>query len=272
MRVVNSDTGFLYFQKIFKQLMVDQSTIVVWQISPDNGKRQVRNSKINSLNFENGKLFLEIFDADIRGELPLYCFVEDGALIFKSKVMDVLDKSLGISIPQEIKALEESEVEDLKVTIGRDVSSILRLKTLTDDPDIIPSDKIRVKSMAERTARDQELLNNEFGPIDLDEEDRLFADKRESPRARPRIEKFVKVAKLSGIGPALHKLFDLSRGGMGFIIHDDSAFSKGEEIHIVGFNDFDLDDPLVGTIMSIRPIDGAQSEFKVGVKFTEGQD
>jgi hypothetical protein len=82
----------------------------------------------------------------------------------------------------------------------------------------------------------------------------------------------VKVAKLNGTGQALHKLFDLSRGGMGFIIHDDGIFSKGEEIRIVGFNDFDLDDPLVGMIMSIRPIDGAQSEFKVGVKFNEGQD
>jgi hypothetical protein len=182
------------------------------------------------------------------------------------------DLTLGISVPNEIKLLEESEVLVVKGSTGRDMSDVWKVKRLSDTPDTIPSDVLRVKSMAERSARDQELLNQEFTPVDLDEEDKLFADKRESPRARPKAEKQVKVAKLKGSGPATYKLFDLSRGGMGFIINDDFTFSRGEDIHIVGFNDFDLDDPLVGTIMSIRPIDGAQSEFKVGVKFSEGQD
>jgi hypothetical protein len=40
----------------------------------------------------------------------------------------------------------------------------------------------------------------------------------------------------------------------------------------MGFNEFLLDDPLIGKVMSIRPMDEHQVEFKVGVKFTEGQD
>ena len=58
---------------------------------------------------------------------------------------------------------------------------------------------------------------------------------------------------------------------MGFVSFDETEFPKGSDIRVVGFNDFELDDPLFGQIMSIRPIDGVLSEFKIGVKFSEGQ-
>ena len=59
---------------------------------------------------------------------------------------------------------------------------------------------------------------------------------------------------------------------MGLISTLDANFSKGQDIKIVGFNEFELDDPLFGQVMSVRPIDNNQIEFKVGVKFSEGQD
>jgi c-di-GMP-binding flagellar brake protein YcgR len=130
---------------------------------------------------------------------------------------------------------------------------------------------MRVKSMAQRSVRDQELLNLEMG-LTLDEEDKLFAAQRESPRARPKDDKWVKVLRSQGQSPLVYKLFDLSRGGLGFVSAVESEFTKGSLIYIVGFNDYDLDDPLIGTIMSIRSMDGNLGEFKVGIKFTEGQD
>ena len=124
--------------------------------------------------------------------------------------------------------------------------------------------------MAQRSNRDQQLLKSEFG-LTVDEEDKLFAGQRAAPRARPKDDKWVKVVR--GIGEAAlpYKLFDLSQGGMGFVSFDETEFPKGSDIHVVGFNDFELDDPLLGTIMSIRPMDGVLSEFKIGVKFSEGQ-
>ena len=272
MRVIKSDTGFLYYEKIFKQLMADQSKLVLWQFSPVDGKREISSSRINAFHMESGKIFFEIDPkVNVKAELPIYCFAEDGRIIFKTTIDNILDTNLSVTIPDEIKVLEDPEVILIKGKTGTDYSTLWKSNQLTSMPADTGPDIMRVKSMAQRSTRDQELLNNEFG-LTLDEEDRLFADKRESPRARPKKDKWVKIALSQSDGPSIYKLFDLSQGGMAFVGFDESEFEKGAEVKIVGFNDFDLDDPLIGKIMSIRPIDGVESEFKFGVKFSEGQD
>src|SRR5690606_8788403 len=103
-------------------------------------------------------------------------------------------------------------------------------------------------------------------------EDRLFADKRESPRARPQKDKRVKLKLKDTEQNYTYKLFDLSRGGMGFICEVETIFKKGDTILVLGFDDFELDDPIFGKVMSVRPIDGESSQWKLGVKFEDGQD
>jgi c-di-GMP-binding flagellar brake protein YcgR len=115
------------------------------------------------------------------------------------------------------------------------------------------------------------VLLQEF-KLNFDEEEKFYASKRESPRARPELDKWVKVMKADADGPQLYKLFDLSRGGMAFIAEMHSEFIKDSDVFIVGFDEFDLDDALVGKVMSIRPLDELELTFKVGVKFSEGQD
>lgn len=271
MRVIKPDTGFLYYEKLFKQLMTNQCDVVVWQISPETGKRQISRSHITTYHLESKKIYFQMSAEEaFTSSLPLYCYAEDGPLIFKAEVQGLFDNSLCVGYPDEIKLLEEPDVTVVKGSLGGVISDVWRTKRLDVSPADLGPDYMKVKSMSERSSRDQELLNNEFG-VTLDEEDKMFADKRESPRARPKDDKWVKVAKIAGDGPQVFKLFDLSRGGMGFITFDAEEFQKGSDIHIVGFNDFDLDDPLVGKIMSIRPIDGTV-EYKIGVKFSEGQD
>jgi hypothetical protein len=271
MRVIKSDTGFLYYEKIFKQLMNNQSPLVVWQLSRE-GERQITHTLLNSYHMESGKLFFDIESKEkVQEDLPIYCYAEAGPLIFKAEIQDLYETNISVNMPQEIKILEDAEAILIKGNTGEDLSDVWKVKRLEIGPIDTSPDIMKVKSMSERSTRDQDLLNNEFG-LSVDEEDKLFAEKRESPRARPKIDKWVKVAKLAGNGPEMFKLFDLSRGGLGFVAFSETEFTKGSEIHIVGFNDFDLDDPLVGKIMSLRPIDGTQSEFKIGVKFSEGQD
>ncbi len=272
MRVIKSNTGFLFYEKIFQQLMANQCDLVVWQLLPDSGKRQISRSRLNAFHMESQKLFFEIDSQNvIERSLPLYCFAEDGPIIFKANIHEMYDSNISVIYPEEIRVLEDPDVVLVKGSTGQDLSPIWKVKRLDVAPVDSGLDIMRVKSMAQRSSRDQELLNNEFG-LSVDEEDKLFADKRESPRARPKVDKWVKVAKLQSEGPVTYKLFDLSQGGMGFVCFNESEFSKGSEIHIVGFNEFDLDDPLIGKVMSIRPIDGELNEFKVGVSFSEGQN
>ena len=275
MRVIKSDTGFLFYEKLFKQLMANQCNLVVWQLSPENGERLISKSKLNAFHMESGRLYFEVDRKKLlNDELPLYCFSEDGLVIFKSFVQEITDKTISVSLPDEMKLLEDAEVVSIKRSTGQDLARPWKTKKLDTSPIHkvgTTHDVMRVKSMAQRSNRDQELLKNEFG-LTVDQEDILFAGKRESPRARPKDDKWVKIVKLETDSPSTYKLFDLSKGGMAFVCFSSAEFSVATEIRIVGFNDFNLDDPLIGKVMSIRPIDGTSSDFKVGVSFSEGQN
>lgn len=270
MRVIKSDTGFLAYEKIFKQLMANHSDVVVWQVMPLDKSRQQTQMLIKTLYPETNSFYLQFKNKiDLSEQLLLYAYAPAVPMIFRTEILELHDSGVTLGVPSEITVFEDADVNLVK-GLKESISSVWSSKRDSTYTENLGSDVMKVKSMAQRSTRDQELLNNEFG-LTVDEEDKMFADKRESPRARPKDEKFVKIAKLQGNGPEVFKLFDLSRGGMGFITFDETEFTKGSDIHIVGFNDFDLDDPLVGKIMSIRPMDGT-AEYKIGVKFSEGQD
>lgn len=271
MRVIKSDTGFLFYEKIFKQLMNNQLDLIVWQVK-GLGKREISHSRLNSFHMASGKLFLEGINENlISADLPIYCYVEGGPIIFKSVIEGLSNKTLSLSLPPEIRVLEEPDIQIIKGKFGSGLDDgIWKVKRLDLGVEEDQSDIYVVKSMSERSNRDQELLNNEFG-VSLEEEDKIFAGHRSSPRTRPKVDKWVKIAAVKGDGPDIYKLWDLSRGGMSYIAFSENEFTKGGVIHVVGFNEFDLDDPLVGMVMSVRPVDETLSEFKVGIKFNDGQ-
>jgi hypothetical protein len=272
MKIINPETGFLVYNKIFKYLLAKHSVVVLWQVSPESGSRQIYESHINAYNFESKKIFFELNTFGLLNtNSSIYGYIEDGGIIFKTSIDEVREVSVCLQLPSEIKLLEVSEFKKMEKTLGSAASDVWRVKSKFLKPDKPAPDYMRVKSMAQRSNRDQELLNNEFG-LSLDEEDKIFASQRESPRARPKDDKWVKVVMRNSGEAILYKLFDLSRGGMGFLCSGETEFQKGESIEVKGFNDYELDDPLLGEVMSIRPMDSDMSEFKVGVKFSDGQD
>ncbi len=272
MKDIRFETGFLIYKKIFKQLVAYQSKVVLWQISPESGSRQITETHVNSFNFETKHLYFEHNARKfLKATLPVYGYVEEGALIFKTTIEPSSDNNLTLRVPDQISLIQEEEMMILDTIASKVISNIWRSKRLDTTADDLGSDFMRVKSMSQRSSRDQELLNQEMG-LTLDQEDKLYADQRESPRARPKDDKWVKVMRSQGEMPLVYRLFDLSRGGLGFISAVENEFTKGSLIYVVGFNDYDLDDPLIGSIMSIRSMDGNLGEFKVGIKFTEGQD
>lgn len=271
MRVIKSDTGILAYQKIFKQIKSHHSPVVIWQVSPETGERQVLESRLTSFHLESGLIHFELPKGKTLSKDSLvFVYVEDGPLIFKSALKDLSDLALSLEIPAEIKLLEDPEAVEVKKNIGQEVSTVWKTKRVPIDVDK-SLDIMRVKRMAQRTSRDQTYLNQEFN-LSLDEEDRIFADKRESPRARPKVQKSVKVQVSGDDNVYSLKLFDLSQGGIGFICGKPEIFPKGTEIQVVGFEDFNLDDPLIAEVMSLRPLDSKGIEFKIGCKFAEGQD
>jgi hypothetical protein len=269
MRVIKSDSGFLAFQKLFKSIQANNSSITVWQVT-GSGERKISLSRLNSFHLESALLHFELpTDNVIDKLLPLYVYSEDCQFIFKSDITDVKQNVFSLIFPSEIKLLEEPDVTVVHGKTGVDLSTVWKTKRAQIEEERKP-DYMRVKSMSERSSRDQEFLNNEFNPT-LDEEDKLYADKRETPRARPKIDKFVKIKTLTSDEVHLFKLFDLSQGGIGFITMEPQLFPKGDLVRVVGFEEFNLDDPLIARIMSSRSIDDTQIDFKCGCKFEDGQ-
>ncbi len=269
MRVIKSDSGFLTYQKIFSHIQSNHSPVVIWQVN-GSGERNISESRLNSFHLQTKLLHFELpSDYQMKADLPLYCYSEDGQFIFKTDIKDVRNNVFSLQVPIEIKLLEDPDVTFIKGSSGVDLAPVWRTKRLIIDEDQKP--EMIVKAMSERSARDQEYLNMEF-QLTLDEEDKMYADKRETPRARPKVDKFVKLLAETSEQQHYLKLFDLSQGGMGFITLEPDLFPKGSKILVLGFDEFDLDDPLIGQIMSHRPIDDGQIEFKIGCKFDEGQD
>lgn len=271
MKVINSDTGFLAYQKIFSSLMANQIKLMVWQYVPDTGKRNVTEIRISAFNLESKSIHVECKkEFPIDAAQLMYFYSEEAQLIFKTNLQEMRDNNFSVNIPEEIKLLDEPDFEEAYTHVKSGLEkSEWRVKRIGFGYNELGTDVMRVKSMSQRSSRDQDFLNQEFHPVNLDEEEKMFASKREAPRARPKANKKVKI--LVKDEAKVYKLFDLSQGGMGFLTDSFEDFDTGSQVRVIGFDDFNLDDPLIGTIKNVRPLEGAQVEFKVGVKFDEGQ-
>lgn len=265
MKVITPDAGLASYKKIFKEMQDQKQKVVFWQVY--QGKRTISETVLVSSNAEAQLMNYLPPDQEFVLSLPVFFYVEDQALIYKAQVEALTQTSLSLKFPLEMKLLDaESEVAtfmDYKV-------KTFWSSTTTSGTERI-NDYVKVKSMKERSSRDQELLQQEFDYAGLDAEDKLFADKRESPRVRPKADKLVRLVRKGESKLHVMKLFDLSRGGMGFLTFKADDFPKNTEVFVTGFDAFDLDDPLIGTIVAHRPIEGS-SEVKIGVKFNDGQE
>lgn len=272
MRIIKSDSsGIQVYQKLLKHIHANNTQLLVWQVLPETGQRNITHSRLSSYHIEIGLLKFELLsEYNILSELPLYCYSEEDQFIFKTDVRETTIKALTVGLPLEIQLLDEPDVTVIRGA-GVSISTKWKTKRFQMGPENY-NDYMKVKSMAERSSRDQEFLNNEFNSVSLDEEDKMFADKRETPRAKPKSDKWVKVSSDTSEGTHTLKLYDLSQGGMSFITRDSHFFPKGAKVKVFGFDQFNLDDPLIAQVMSHRPVDDKESEFKIGCKFDEGQD
>lgn len=268
MKIINPDSGFLSYEKPFKQIQSAKSLLIVWQVFPENGKRVVNETTLTSYDLTTQVLYLSSVNDFLDPSLPLFFFAEEQNLIFKANVVEVKDDYFSTSFPAEMKVIEVADFQVIKTNTGMDLEGMWKSRSRYKTG-VHPS-QWGVKAMAERSSRDQDFLNTEFDHLSLDEEEKLFADKRESPRVKPKAQKLVKVVKKGETEVNFFDLFDLSRGGMAFLTTIPENYPKGSEIYITGFDTFDLDDPLVGTVMSHRALD-EKFDVKVGVKFVEGQ-
>ena len=272
MRLIKSDSGFLLYQKIFRQLLAHNSLILLWQVRLETGERKVVEARLNSFHMDTGLIHLETPRGnDLNLSFPIYCYSRDAQFIFKTEIKNLKLNVVSILLPEELQLLETPDVSYVhgSGSGGENLSNIWMSRVAKSDASP-PKNYVVVKSMRDRTARDQEFLTHKLY-LTLDEEDKIYAEKRKSPRKRPKANRKVKIKSNHSDEIYRLKLFDLSQGGIGFITAEAYLFSTGTSISIIGFEDFKLDDPLVATVVSQRSTDLTMTEFKIGCKFNEGQ-
>ena len=253
--------------KLFRHLKSQHVPFLIWQIV--GNERIMIDSFLNTFNYESKLLYFEQnLKVKFHQHHPVYCYAENLQMLFTASINESAEKFLSLIMPEEVKILSEDDHKTIQANTGLKVADSWKVKSLNIDRIMQQSG---VKSMAERSERDKDFLSTELQPVSLDEEDKLYADKREAPRARPKKEKYIKLRLEEKRDTHYLKLFDLSQGGLSFITHNLNEFPKGSTIQILGFDSFDLDDPLIGRVMSHRAIDELEVEWKVGVKFDDGQ-
>lgn len=256
MKNVTAEEGFLVFQKFFTDLLRLEAEVVVWQVSEIDGRRTIHRTVLTSFKYEQGRLHLqnkEGKDFDFNDDV-LFCWAEKDGVIFKTKQLEKDNSGISLQLPEKLCFLEGPELTVIKgATVLKTDIGLWKVKRLGD----------------ERSGHDQELLEKGLEAMTSDDEEKLYADKREAPRVRAKGERRIKVCVEGDEDTALdHVLYDLSRGGLAFVVEVEDHFKKGDTIHVLEIEKAPLDSPLIGEVMSVRALDNDEG-FKIGIKFVE---
>ncbi len=251
MKNVTSQDGYIVFQKFFTDLVKRETVVVVWQISAD-GTRRVHNCVLSSYKYEAGILnFLTHAGQGLQLEAAeVYCYSKNEAVIFKTQL-----RGQAVQMPGVLCFLEGPDIQVIKASVGID----------------LPDGYMRGKIMAtQKSQRDQALFDEQLAKISTSQEDKIFADKREAPRLRPKEDKIITCQRAGE--PDMSQnflLFDLSRGGLGFKIIEEGLFGRGQFVEITALEGQVLDQPLIGEVMSVRDLAPEDVGWKVGIKFVD---
>lgn len=274
MRTVDKIHAAQEYFKYFQSLIADQRPARIWQLDENSHKRSLYRVTLLSCRREENVLKAESLEKFREFALPekdVYFYVESFQLLFKAPKLQVDGLVLTGELPEVLKILDEKEHEQI-VSAFKKMEPIAQEESL--DYSLGNGKKKKGYSFEaqageqERSERDKAIFENELSFVTLDEEDRLYADKRDAPRARPPEGKMVTMQLADGSKPAgAYSLFDLSRGGLAILTFSDEDFNPGDIVHIQAFDQEVLDSPMVAEIKSVRSADDQGVQYKVGMMF-----
>lgn len=299
MKTINLNSDLPEFHEYFGNVLNKKYGVLVWQVDPASQKRTIFHSHISSYEENEETLsFNTVNDGAYEFEAhALYFYIENTMSIFKSEQISIQNNFLSVKYPDELKFLDEMEDDKLKAVFSAIDPDYVKVPPTFHE---IQSSKEKGYSFLSGSApekkgpewnrvdgsgrtsnisthmvgkmnqssHDNDIFEKELSFVTLDEEDLKFQDDREAPRARPPEGKMVLVQKRDGTGPQESlPLFDLSRGGMGFMVFSQDAYSKGDIIDVKGFDTSKFDAPMIAIIRSVREADEMGIQYKIGLQF-----
>lgn len=277
------------YKNFFSEIAESNTAIISWQVGEDQS-RTIRTCQISSFEIENN--FFESVFIDKKNDLfnlgTIYFYIESKNTIFKAELVSVNDEKQKSTLPTELKKLNEDESKSLLNEMKNFVKGYGHANILTETTRVSgaeteknnannhmrynsnnSTDHISTKwRMTSMSKHDSELFETELSFVALDEEDKLYADQRAAPRARPPKNKMINIQHPTIEDKSIfYSLFDLSQGGLGFIVLSADEFQVDQKLNVLGFDDKQFDSPMVIVVRAIRDVDESGALFKVGCAF-----
>ena len=307
MKTINIDSNIDEFHNFFGQVQDSTETVIVWQLDPITQKRNIFHSKLSEVtNSDNSISFNTLNDSayDFTSE-SLYFYVESRMSIFKAEQISIQNNFMSVRYPDELKFLDEIEDDKLKAVFSAINPNYVKVppsfheiaeskdkgytfvsgegRANQEAPDwhkvngggrnekIETMWKGAINSHNSQSDHDKALFETELSFVTLDDEDKKYEGQRAAPRARPPEGKIVIISSKTNPDKPQETLplFDLSRGGLGFMTISESAYAKGEVINILGFDNNKFDEPMFVIVRSVREADEMGKQFKVGCQFID---
>lgn len=296
MKIINKDADRIQMTEVIQGLYLDLSPVVAWQSSAQN--RVIYPVKISNVDNETDQLSFKATNNEVLTftDDTIFFFSEGQSVLFKAHKTKMAGMELDVFIPEEMKILGEAEKEQYATMIQSFITEIqatIKGPSLDwdddDDEDTIDSsaegdasfnpsadfDSPEAKTIYENlkstlSEHDANLLETELGSITLEEEDALYEGMRASPRAKPPEGKMVTVQiSDESLGQTTHPLYDLSTGGLSFLVFSKDEFSVGQKLLVKAFDINQFENPLLTEVKVVREADDMGIQYKVGCQFIE---
>ena len=265
--------------EIIQLMGMDMDPMVAWEISSDG--RIIHDVKLGEIRNDTEEFDFKGSALTFKSDL-IFFYSREQKFIFKTSLIKNDGKLLTVKIPDTIKVLEDEEkvkmekmlemfnmdsgaerLEEVAASVGEDGQIVDSFGFANNHPE---SDWL-TKFMSENDAA---LLNTELSYISLDEEDEMFQGVRQTPRAKPPEGKMVTVQVENDARPqSTYTLYDLSRGGMSFLVFTQDEFTVGEKVYLKAFDTNKFEAPILTKVKAIREADALGIQFKVGCEFLE---
>ncbi|MCO4755547.1 MAG: PilZ domain-containing protein [Bacteriovoracaceae bacterium] len=291
MRTVDKNEAPQEYFKYFQDLIASKKAALVWQVDKDSNKRNLYRVILLACRREEDLLRAESIERLREFSLPeddVYFYVEKNQLMFKSPKLSIDKLEFSGTLPSQLMILNEDEHErileafaELDPKRKEELLDYSKKKKAPPEYEFGEAGKkgyeFESSKAPEKTSpyeestqsdRDKAIFEEELSFITLDEEDKLYADKRNAPRARPPEGKMVTMQLADGSQKSsTHTLFDLSRGGIAVLTLEQKEYKAGDIVHIQSFDDRVLDAPMIAEVKSVREADDQGIQFKVGMQF-----
>lgn len=305
MRVINKEKSPHDYFRYFQDLIITKRPAIIWQVDGDAQQRRLFRGIVLACRNQENILKIECIEKNREFSLSspkVYFYVEQVQLMFSANKKGLDQLQLTTDLPAELHRLSENEHDKILQAFAQidptRKMEILRYQQRAADYDFearaTGPDEYRfsgaggtddfdnyyvrvpgfrdetLEPKVEQSERDRSIFEEELSFVSLDEEDKLYAAKRGSPRARPPEGKTVTMQLASGKGsPGVFPLFDLSRGGLAVLSFEEKEYRAGDLVHIQSFDHKTLDRPMVAEVKSVRPADDLGVQFKVGMQFVD---